>query len=502
MASYERDQMRDEGLYAALVRGGMSRRSFLKFTTAMAAALALPAAYAPRIAEALTTAPRLPVIWLRGQDCAGETEAFLRAPDPSTASLLLDVLSMEYHESLMAPAGAAAELSRTSAMKTDAGKYIVVVEGGIPTAAGGAYCLVGGRPFVDIVREVSAGALATIAVGACAFDGGIPGSGGGVTGTASLREVVSGAPTIALPGCPVNVENLVATIVHYLTFNAWPATDPMGRPLFAYGALIHNECERRPHFEFGEFVQSWGDEGAQQGWCLYKMGCKGPESFGNCASVRFAEGTSWPVRAGHGCIGCTMPGFWDAMSPFYLRLPSPVPMFPNMTVDGVGAALVAGVGALAMAHGAGMYVVQRRRRAAAHKVALAVPGTTGETIEAPVSPGAEPLRTEVAPTPVEERPVVEEVPPPLEVEPASTGPEAMPEAKPEASPEAAPEAEPVAVETPPAVGVAPEAAPTEPGNDATEPAPGVTEPAPELAEPGADVTEPVPTPVSTGREVR
>lgn len=403
--------MADDGLYAALVRRGMSRRAFLQFTTAMTAALALPAAYAPRIAKAVETAPRLPVIWLRGQDCGGETEAFLRAPDPSTASLLLDILSLEYHETLMAPAGAAADLSLTSAMERYPDGYVVVVEGGIPTAAGGAFCLVGGRPFVDIVREVADGALATIAVGACAFDGGVPGAGGGVTGSASLREVVSNTPTIALPGCPVNVENLVATIVHYLAFKEWPATDMMRRPLFAYGMLIHNECERRPHFEFGEFVRSWGDEGAQKGWCLYKMGCKGPEAFGNCASKRFAQGTSWPVRAGHGCIGCTMPGFWDAMSPFYLRLPSPVPPFPGLTADLVGAALVGGVGGLAVLHGAGMTVVRKRRDAADRRAAAALAGApegAAAVAEAPAEagPGAEvePDQPEAEPAPTEPEP--------------------------------------------------------------------------------------------------
>jgi hydrogenase small subunit len=225
-----------------------------------------------------------------------------------------------------------------------------------------------------------------------------------VTNAASLREVVGGH-TIALPGCPVNVENLVATIVHYLTFDAWPATDMMGRPLFAYGPLVHNECERRPHFEFGEFVQAWGDEGAQKGWCLYKLGCKGPETFANCASVRFGEGTSWPIRAGHGCIGCTMPDFWDAMSPFYLRLPSPVPPFPGLTADVVGAGLLAGVGGLAVVHGTGMYVTQRRRRAAARRVVLAQAGEAGEGVAAVEAPIATEERT----------PVIAEVPAPIEV---------------------------------------------------------------------------------------
>ena len=363
-----------DGLYAALVRRGMSRRSFLQLSAAMAAALALPAAYAPRIAEALTKAPRLPVIWLRGQDCAGETEALLRAPDPSASSLLLDLLSVEYHESFMAAAGTAAEGAIATAMQRYPNGYIAVIEGSIPTAAGGAYCLVGGRPFIDVAREVADGALAVIAVGACAVDGGIQGAGawlggGGITGAKGVRDALGGRALIALPGCPLNVENLVATIVHYLTFKTWPAADATGRPLFAYGALIHNECERRPHFEFGEFVQAWGDEGAQKGWCLYKMGCKGPETFGNCATKRFAEGTSWPVRAGHGCVGCTMPGFWDAMTPFYKRLGTPVPPLPNLTVDMVGAALVGGVGGLAVMHAAGMTVKFKRQGRQARRAA-------------------------------------------------------------------------------------------------------------------------------------
>ena len=387
-ATSESDAMTDDGLYAALVRRGMTRRSFLKFSTAMAAALALPATYAPRIAEAVANAPRLPVIWLRGQDCGGETEAFLRAADPTAASLLLDLLSVEYHETLMAPSGAAAELARTNAMDRYPNGYVAVVEGSIPTGAGGAYCMVGGRPFADIVREVCDGALATIAVGACSFDGGAPGAGGGITDARGVREITSGGGAyIALPGCPLNVDNLAATIVHYLTLGEWPATDGRGRPLFAYGPLIHNECERRPHFEFGEFVQAWGDEGAQKGWCLYKMGCKGPEAFGNCATQRFAQGTSWPIHAGHGCIGCTMPDFWDAMSPFYRRLPSPVPFFPNVTADGVGTALVGGIGAVAAAHGVGMYARTRLgARAARRAAAAAAEAAAAEAVEAtPVS---------------------------------------------------------------------------------------------------------------------
>jgi hydrogenase small subunit len=271
------------------------------------------------------------------------------------------------------------------------GRYIAVVEGAIPTGAAGAFCLVGGRPIADVVREVSAGALATIAVGSCAFDGGAPAANGGQTGASGVRGVVNGK-LVTLPGCPLNVVNLVSTIVHYLTFQELPPTDPMGRPLSVYGGLVHNQCERRPHFEFGEFALAWGDEGAQKGWCLYKVGCKGPETMANCPTVRYGDGASWNVRAGHGCIGCTMPDFWDAMGPAYRRLPSPLPFLPNLTVDTIGTAMVAGVGAVAGTHAVGMTIRTRRAAAAGRRQAAAAlaqaepPGNVEPTRDAE-SPG-------------------------------------------------------------------------------------------------------------------
>jgi hydrogenase small subunit len=245
-----------------------------------------------------------------------------------------------------------------------------VVEGAVPTADDGMACTVGGRAFRDVVREVCDGAIATIAVGSCAFDGGAPGASGGPTGAVRVEEIAGDARLINLPGCPINVMNLTATIVHYLTNGELPVTDSRRRPLFAYGGLLHNQCERRAHYEFGEFAIAWGDEGAQKGWCLYKLGCKGPETFANCPTAMYAARTSWAVKAGHGCIGCTMPNFWDAMGPAYQRLPAPLPFAPNISSDQIGLALVGGVAAVTAVHGAATYgrelrnrVVERRRRA-------------------------------------------------------------------------------------------------------------------------------------------
>jgi len=326
----------------------------------MTAALALPAAYTGRIAAALSVAPRLPVVWLEGQDCAGNTEGFLRASHPTVAELVLDTISLDYHETIMAAAGEAAEKSLRDTIAAHPGGYIAIVEGAIPLADDGIYCLIAGRTFRSVVEEVCGNALLTIAVGSCAFDGGLPAAAGGPTGAAGVASIVPRAKVVNLPGCPMNVQNLTATIVHYLTFGSLPATDGLGRPYFAYGQLLHDQCERRAHFDAGEYVLAWGDEGARKGWCLYKMGCKGPETFANCPTVRFNDRTSWPVKAGHGCVGCTMPRFWDQMSPFYRRLSNPPGFAVDVTADQIGLGVVGVVAGLSVAHGVLSYARARR----------------------------------------------------------------------------------------------------------------------------------------------
>ena len=306
-------------LSAELARRGVSRRSFLKFCAAMSGVLALPPRYAHLIASALQSSPRVPVIWLNGQDCAGNTEALLRANKPTVAEVILDTLSLDYSEVLMAAAGTQAEAAREATMAKYPNGYIAVVEGSIPLADGGVYCTVGGRAFAEIVKEVCAGALGVIAVGSCAFDGGIPAARGGITGAVGVSGFIKDKKVINLSGCPMNPENLTATIVQYLTLKEFPATDELGRPLFAYGDSVHQRCESLPHFRKKEFVKEWGDAGHRAGWCLYQMGCKGPSTVANCSTIKFNGGTSWPVASGHGCVGCTTPRFWDTMVPFYVE---------------------------------------------------------------------------------------------------------------------------------------------------------------------------------------
>ncbi|MFN3763600.1 MAG: hydrogenase small subunit [Anaerolineae bacterium] len=309
---------------------GITRREFLKFCTIMAGILALPVDRADKIARALENVRRPPVVWLEFQDCAGCSESLLRANRPTVAELVLDILSLNYHETVMAPSGRAAEKSLQDTIKE--GGYLTIVEGSIPTADDGIYCCIAGRSALEILQEVAANTAAIITVGACAFYGGWPATPPNPTGAKGVKDIISGVPIVNLPGCPMNVDNLTATVVHYLTFKELPALDDLGRPLFAYGRRIHDNCERRGHFDAGEFVEAWGDEGHRKGWCLYKMGCKGPVAFQNCPSIRWNEGTSWPVGAGHGCIACAAPNFWEmpAYEPVPIHALTPPAAYPEV----------------------------------------------------------------------------------------------------------------------------------------------------------------------------
>jgi hydrogenase small subunit len=325
-----------EGLAAAIAQRGVSRRDFLKFCAVMAGALALPAEFVPQIARALETTKRPPVVWLEMQDCAGCTESLLRASQPTVAQLVLDVLSLNYHETIMTPSGHAAEKSLRDTVAE--GGYLTVVEGAIPTGENSIYCCISGRTAEYILQEVANNSAAVITVGACAFYGGWPATTPNPTGAKGVQDIITSVPVINLPGCPVNVDNLTATVVHYLTFKSLPEVDSLNRPLFAYGRRIHDNCERRGHFDAGEFVQAWGDEGHRKGWCLYQMGCKGPIAFHNCPTIRWNESTSWPVGAGHGCIACASPHFWEeaAYTPtpiFNLTPPSTYPEAANVVIE-------------------------------------------------------------------------------------------------------------------------------------------------------------------------
>jgi len=351
-----------QNLSEALKARGVSRRKFVEFCGAMVATLALPPRYLAQVVEALGKSKKPVLVWMEFQDCAGNSESILRASHPTVLEVVLDLLSWEYHEIIMAGAGKQAEAALQRVVKQEKGKYLAVVEGAIPMADGGVYCTIAGRTALDLAQEVCGNAAACIAVGACAWDGGLVASKPNPTGAVGLERAVPGIKLINMPGCPQNPVNTVAVLVHYLTFGDLPATDQFHRPLFAYSRLIHDQCERRAHYDAGRYVQEWGDEGHSSGWCLYKMGCKGPQGQFNCPNARWNDQTSWPVKAGHGCIACASNRFWDTKSPFYERLPQ-VPGFGvDVTAGEIGLAVTGAVAGATVIHGIASAVRDRMRK--------------------------------------------------------------------------------------------------------------------------------------------
>ena len=272
---------------------GVSRREFVGFCGVMASALALPRTYGVKIARAIARTEKPVLVWLEFQDCAGNSESFLRASRPTAAEVILDTLSVDYHETIMAAAGHQAEEALAKTVRERAGKYIAVVEGSIPTGENGAYCTIGGKSALQIAREVCGNAAATIAIGTCAAFGGIPAASPNPTGALGVADAVPGRQESDQP-LRLSGERREpdGAIVYYLTFGNWPPVDRYRRPLFAYGKSIHDNCERRAHYDAGQYVEAWGDEGHRTGYCLYKMGCKGPVTFQNCPTC---AGTGEPT---------------------------------------------------------------------------------------------------------------------------------------------------------------------------------------------------------------
>lgn len=293
--------------------GDISRRDFMKYCATTAAVLGLSELeFATRVSEVLAAAhAKPPVVWLEGQDCAGCSISFAGSLNPPFASMVLDRVSVRYHETIMAASGHVAEAAYHEAVK--AGGFVLGVEGSIPTADD-RFCMVGGRPFREMVEEAGAKAAAIIAVGACATYGGIPAA--GPTGAVGVGKIIKDKPVINLPTCPVHCDHLIGTILYYLTTGSVPPLDKLGRPKMYFGELIHDNCRRRSYFDNEQFLTDWNDP-AQKNWCLYEKGCKGPDTYADCPVRRWNDGLNFCIDCGAGCMGCAEPGFYSEMSPLY-----------------------------------------------------------------------------------------------------------------------------------------------------------------------------------------
>ena len=330
-------------VYEECRQKGISRRDFLKFCTTMAAFMGLEASGVAQVVNALETKPRLPVIWLHLQECTCCTESFIRAAHPIVATLLLDKISLDYTETLMAAAGEQAEAAKEETMKKYKGEYLLMIEGSIPTKDEG-YCCVGGKSALQITREAAEGAKAIIAWGNCACAGCVQAANPNPTGAKAIYKVIKGKPIINVQGCPPIADVMAGVIIYMLTFERMPQLDGLGRPQMFYSRRVHDTCYRRANFDAGLFVESFDDENAKHGYCLYKVGCKGPSTYNSCGIIKWNEGTSYPIQSGHPCLGCSEENFWDN-SPFYKRMPDVHGFGIEATADQIGLALGAATAA-------------------------------------------------------------------------------------------------------------------------------------------------------------
>jgi len=330
-----------DSLWVTLREKGYSRREFMQFCSFAAAALGLGSHGQAEVAKAFEQKQRPPVVWLHFQECTCCSESFIRASHPIVADVLLDSISLDYSETLMAPSGHQAEKSLQDTLKKAAGKYILLVEGSVPTGADGVYCTIGGRTALQILEEAAKDAAMVVAWGNCASYGCIQGAKPNPTDATPIHKLLS-KPVVQVPGCPPIADVMVAVITHLLLFGRPPELDSRGRPKEFYSRRVHDTCYRRPYYDAGLFVESWDDDHAKKGYCLYEMGCRGPVTYNACAVTKWNDHTSYPIQSGHPCIGCSEEGFWDN-GPFYRHLPK----FPGFgiesTADAVGGALGLGV---------------------------------------------------------------------------------------------------------------------------------------------------------------
>ena len=310
---HPRNSLSADNLDSAMESLDIGKKEMNSWISMVTASMKLHPSFETTVEGGVKTLNKVPIIWLELSDCSGNSEAFIKSTNPAIEDLIFDYISLDYHELIMSASGDQSENILEDIITNQKGEYVLIVEGAVPMAMDGKFLRIGpkGETGVELLQKCADDAALVIAVGSCALDGGVVAAAPNPTGAVGVAEALGRNDIINIPGCPTNPTNIVGTLLSYIMFEELPALDKLNRPLWAYEGRVHDNCERRGHYELGEFVQEWGDEGAKKGYCLFEMGCKGPYANVNCPTMKFNGGTSWPVQAGHGCMGCTEVGFFD-----------------------------------------------------------------------------------------------------------------------------------------------------------------------------------------------
>lgn len=285
----------------------ISRRDFLKYCISSAAILGLDATVLGKLSKAFANAgPH--IIWLSGSACTGCSVSLANLISPTApvdvADLLINVVNLDFHPNLMGASGDNAVQALRSAAE---GSYVLAVEGGIPSAFNGNACILWNEngnnvTALSAVQDLASHSIANLAIGTCASYGGVPAAAPNPTQAASLSSAI-GRPTINIPGCPTHPDWVVWTIAQLIA-GVVPALDNYGRPSVLFGGEnnnVHRRCPRREREE--------ADTYGVPNLCLEELGCRGPETQGDCPVRKWNNQRNYCMNANALCIGCTESNF-------------------------------------------------------------------------------------------------------------------------------------------------------------------------------------------------
>jgi hydrogenase small subunit len=282
--------------------------------------------------------PEVHILWITaGLGCDGDTIAITAATQPSIEDILLGALpgipKVHLHNPVLASENGDDFLkSWYQAVEGQLGPFLLVVEGSIPNekikqegywAAFGTDKKTGQPiPTCDWIDRLAPKAWAVVAAGTCATYGGIHAMAGNPTGAMGLPDYLgwkwtstAGIPIVCVPGCPVQPDNFMETLL-YLLYQAnglapMIPLDEFLRPTWLFGATVHEGCDRAGYYEQADFASDYGSPK-----CIVKLGCWGPVVHCNVGKRGWMAGIGGCPNVGGICIGCTMPGFPEKFMPF------------------------------------------------------------------------------------------------------------------------------------------------------------------------------------------
>lgn len=303
----------------------ISRRDFLKWMIASGVATGVGKVDVTKAAQLIANLKYTPVVWLQAAGCSGCTISFLNMVEnngngvPTVDNLLINSVNLTYHNTLMASYGEEAMDFIATAPKENSNNYILIVEGGIPTANNGAFCVIGekdGRPLtaLEALKDLAEKAKHIIAIGTCASFKGVSGAGSNITGVSSVEGVLGSQDTriINLPGCPVHPYIIGETIVKLLTGETM-TKDSRKRPIALYSTKkLHDSVDGKNNCPLKGLSKT--KTLGVCGNCFDEMGCKGKEDETRVSCYTKYWGTDWTntrgcFGAGNMCIGCSNPNF-------------------------------------------------------------------------------------------------------------------------------------------------------------------------------------------------